>query len=448
MTKLLLIDDETNLRSLLAQVLRLEGFDVLAVANATDGLTLLETEDVAVVITDVKLPDANGIDLVQQIKARYPDVEIVVITAYGTVSDGVKAMKLGAFDYITKGDEDDEMVMTIEKAAEKAALRRQIKALQQRVDAKASFTKLIGKSKEFSDAVELAKKVSATETTVLLLGETGTGKELFAEAIHTASKRRERPFVAINCSAIPKDLQEAELFGYRKGAFTGAIADKKGFFEAAHTGTIFLDELGDMNLETQAKLLRVLETKSLVRVGDTASLPVDVRVIAATNRDLEHDVEQGRFRRDLFYRLNGFIIYLPPLRDREDDIELLARDFIAMYAEKLQKNISGMDNAFRLAIRHAAWHGNIRELKNVIERAIILAVSDTLTADLLPKDLTEKKSASADHALDFEDLTLQDMEKRHIQNMLVATDGNKTLAAKRLGIGTATLYRKLKEYGL
>ncbi|MBC8045065.1 MAG: sigma-54-dependent Fis family transcriptional regulator, partial [Rhizobacter sp.] len=437
--KLLLIDDEETLRLLLSQILRLEGFEVLTASTAAEGFKLLESEDVAVVITDVKLPDANGISLIKTLKEKNPEAEIVVITAYGTVADGVLAMKHGAFDYIIKGDEDDAMVMTIEKAAEKSGLRRQIKDLQHRVISKSAFATLIGKSQAISETIELAKKVASTETTVLLLGETGTGKELFAEAIHAASKRSDRPFIAINCSAIPKDLQESELFGYKRGAFTGATRDKRGLFEAAHTGTLFLDELGDMSLETQAKLLRVLETRTLTPLGDTKSISVDVRLIAATHRDLEEDAKQGRFREDLFYRLSGFTIYLPSLRDREDDIELLATHFTAVYAAKLQKKISGMENDVRLTLRHAAWKGNIRELKNVIERAVILAGGETLTMADLPQSLVHPASADLIHESPamFSGLTLEAMEKQHIKTMLAEVNGNKTLAAKRLGIGTA-----------
>lgn len=458
---LLLIDDEPSLRTLLAQILRLEGFFVLTAASAVEGLALLESEEVAVVITDVKLPDRSGIEVLQLVKEKSPDTEVVLMTAYGNVPDSVKAIKLGAFDYITKGDDDDAIILTIEKAAEKAALRRQLKALQHRVESKSAFTAIIGKSKAISETIELAKKVSATETTVLLLGETGTGKELFAEAIHNASRRRERPFVAINCSAIPKDLQESELFGYKKGAFTGAVKDKRGYFEEAQSGTIFLDEVGDMSLETQAKLLRVLETKSLTRVGDTKPVTLDVRVIAATHRDLDGDAEHGRFREDLFYRLNGFTIYLPPLREREDDIEVLARHFLALYAHKLQKKVSGMENDFRLTLRHAPWKGNIRELKNVLERAVILSSSEFLTLDLLPDYLRADHTAHPDSHPDARDtahldahietnpeLTLNEIEKIHIKRVLELTHGNKVQTAKKLGIGTATLYRKLKEYEL
>ncbi|MFI5264955.1 MAG: sigma-54-dependent transcriptional regulator, partial [Candidatus Kapaibacterium sp.] len=384
---LLVIDDESSLRALLAQVLKLEGYEIFEAETAKQGKEILAQERISVVITDVRLPDANGVELTSELKAINPDVEVVVITAFGTIEDGVRAMRNGAFDYITKGDDDDRIVLTIEKASEKAALRRQVRDLQRRIESKVEFSKLIGKSESFSKAVELAKKVAQTDTTVLLLGETGTGKELFAEAIHRSSKRKDRPFVAINCSAIPKDLQESELFGHKKGAFTGAIAEKIGFFEEADTGTILLDEIGDMTPETQTKLLRTLESKTVTRLGETKPRTVDIRIIAATNANLKVSIEEKHFREDLFYRINGFTIYLPPLRERQDDIELLAQHFLASFSRSLQKHITGMSDEFRNLIKNHRWSGNIRELKNAIERAAILSTGEILTADLLPEEV-------------------------------------------------------------
>jgi DNA-binding NtrC family response regulator len=399
-------------------------------------------------VTDVKLPDANGVDLVAEIKRTHPDIEVVVITAFGTIQGGVEAMRSGAFDYVTKGDEDERIVLTIEKAAEKAEMRRQLRELQRRIDSKVEFSKLIGKSESYSRAVELARRVAQTDSTVLLLGETGTGKELFAEAIHRASKRKDKPFVAINCSAIPTDLQESELFGHRKGTFTGATHDKIGLFEEAHTGTIFLDEIGDMTPETQTKLLRAIETRTITRLGDTKPRTVDIRIIAATNVNLRIAIDEKRFREDLYYRLNGFTIFLPPLRERTDDIELLAQHFISQFSTSLQKQISGMSEEFRSLLSVHRWPGNIRELKNVIERAVILASDTVLTAELLPEDIRTLKQGSAAMAGASQLPTLEDVERTHILHVLKLADNNKTHAAKLLGIGTATLYRKLKEYGL
>jgi two-component system, NtrC family, response regulator len=440
---LLIIDDESSLRSLLARVLKLEGFEVLEAETAQAGKQILESERVSVVVTDVILPDANGVDLVAELKQKYPDIEIVVITAFGTIEGGVAAMRNGAFDYITKGDDDDRIVLTIEKADEKASLRRQVRELQRRVESKVEFSKLIGKSESFSTAIELAKKVAPTDTTVLLLGETGTGKELFAEAIHRSSKRREKPFIAINCSAIPRDLQESELFGHKKGTFTGATQDKIGLFEEAHTGTIFLDEIGDMTTETQTKLLRAIESKSITRLGETKPRPIDIRIIAATNTNLREAIEEKRFREDLYYRLNGFTIFLPPLRERLDDIELLALHFIMFYADQFQKNITGMNEEFGQVLKRHRWTGNVRELKNAIERAVLLSSSEVLTADLMPQEIRVTPQYANGEAT-----TLDQLERQHIMKVLKQSANNKTQAAKTLGIGTATLYRKLKEYGL
>lgn len=444
---ILIIDDEASLRALLAQILRLEGFAVFEATTAAEGRRILSDERIWVVVTDVKLPDANGVELVAELKASYPDIEIIVITAFGTIQGGVEAMRNGALDYITKGDEDERIIHTIEKAAERAALRKQVRDLQQRIDAKVEFSKLIGKSVSIARATELAKKVAGTDTTVLLLGETGTGKELFAEAIHRSSKRRDGSFVAINCSAIPKDLQESELFGHVKGAFTGAITEKRGFFEEANGGTIFLDEIGDMTLETQTKLLRTLENRTIVRVGDTKPRPIDVRIIAATNVNLKEAVAQKHFREDLYYRLNGFTIFLPPLRERTDDIDLLAYHFLQTFSSEFSKPVSVITEPFMLALKRHRWLGNIRELKNVIERAVILSTSESLTEDLLPEEMRTAIAAPT-ATTDAATPTLEEIERRHILAVLTQCDNNKTNAAKQLGIGTATLYRKLKEYGL
>jgi len=441
---ILLIDDEPNLRILYSKLLSLEGFHVDTAENGNEGLSKLKHKEYSLIITDVKLPDIDGIEITEKIKSDFPDTEVIVITAYGNIQDGVTAIKSGAFDYITKGDTDeDEFIIKVKKALEKAGLRNQIKSLRKQVDSKFGFSKITGKSKSVLDAIELAKKVAATDTTVLLLGETGTGKELFAQAIHNAGNWRDKPFIAINCSAIPKDLQESELFGYVKGAFTGANKDKRGFFEEANGGTIFLDEIGDMSNDTQSKLLRVLETKSFSKVGDTKTKALDIRIISATNKDLQSEIEKGNFRNDLYYRLNGFSIQLPSLRERTEDIEILADEFVKIYSAKLQKNISNISERFIKKLKNYRWEGNIRELKNVIERAIILSNSETLDIETLPPEFFDNTSQK----LIPENLTLEELEKEYILKTLKKFNDNKTQTAKALGIGTVTLYRKLKEYG-
>ena len=332
--KILIVEDETSLRELLTKILGLEGFKVFAAVTVQEGKEILRSEDIYLVITDVMLPDDNGIEFTKAIKSEFPLIEVIVMTAFGNVKDGVKAMKLGAFDYITKGDGDDKLPLLTAKAVEKAILNRQLSELEYRLESKSSFAKIIGKSNAVNKLIELAKKVAVTDTTVLLLGETGTGKELLAEALHLASRRRKGPFIPINCAAIPKDLQESELFGHRKGAFTGAHSDKKGYFEVADRGTILLDELGEMSADLQAKLLRTLENRTINRLGDTTPIPIDVRIVAATNRDLFDDTKDSEFRKDLYYRLSTFTIELPSLKERLDDIPLLALHFMNVNAEK------------------------------------------------------------------------------------------------------------------
>lgn len=444
---ILIIDDEPNLRHLYSKLLSLEGYDIENASTGNEGLKILELKHFSLVITDIKLPDINGLLIIKKVKDSYPDTEVIAITAYGNIQDGVSAIKSGAFDYITKGDiDEDEFILKVKKAVEKATLKDQIKRLREQVDTKFGFSNILGGSKPILDAITLAKKVAATDNTVLLLGETGTGKELFAQAIHNASDRKDKAFIAINCSAIPKDLQESELFGYMKGAFTGALKDKKGLFEEADHGTIFLDEIGDMSPDTQAKLLRVLETKTISKVGDTKTKNIDVRIISATNKDLQSEIEKGLFRSDLYYRLNGFTIKLPSLNERADDIKILADEFIRSYSVKSKKTIPEVSADFMNKLLNYKWKGNIRELKNIIERAIILSESDVLTPDHLTPEFFEDKTPLVNSPSN--NLTLEQLEKEYILKILNESNHNKTLTAKKLGIGTVTLYRKLKEYGV
>lgn len=442
---ILLIDDEPKLRQLLARILTLEDYQVLEADDARSGLRTLERTEVQLVISDVKLPDGNGIDLTAQVKKLQPATEVIVLTAYGTIADGVKAIKNGAFDYITKGDDNDKIIPLVSRAIEKAELQFRIRRLEEQVQQKYGFEKIIGRSKAIQQAIDLARRVAVTDTTVLLTGETGTGKEVFAQAIHQASPRRTGSFVAVNCSALGKEILESELFGHRAGAFTGATRDKKGLFEEANKGTIFLDEIGEMALDLQAKLLRVLETHEFMRVGDTRPTKTDVRVVAATNRDLKHDAEAGLFRSDLYYRLSVFSIELPPLRDRRDDIPALAQALTLQEAAKIGKRNMTLSPAFVDALTQYSWKGNIRELKNVIERAVILSDGQTLLPDYLPLDVQSPASATSPTTVAYD---LATVEKNHIEQVLRHTSGNKTEAARLLGIGLSTLYRKLDEYRL
>ena len=440
---ILIIDDEDKLRRLLARILSLEGYQVLEAPTAKTGLQLLEKESVPLVISDVKLPDANGIELAAKIKSRHPFTEVIVLTAYGTIHDGVTAMKNGAFDYLIKGDDNDKIIPLVSRALEKARLQQRVHALEKQVGEKYSFASILGHSAAIKQAKELAARVAVTDSTVLLEGETGSGKEVFAQAIHQASPRRDQPFVAVNCSAFPKDLLESELFGYRRGAFSGAVTDKQGLLEAAHGGTLFLDEIGELPAELQAKFLRVLETQSFTKLGDTKPVQVNVRLVAATNRHLQHEAEVGHFRPDLYYRLSVFKLPLPALRDRPADIPELARFFLQRYAAKITRRITAMDEAFLQKLREYPWQGNIRELKNVVERAVILADGPTLTVDLLPPEFQYPAPAPA-----RSETALSTIERQHIAQVLRQTHGNKTEAARLLQIGLTTLYRKIQEYGL
>jgi DNA-binding NtrC family response regulator len=441
----LIIDDEEKLSALLARIIRLEGLTVLEADTLKAGGRLLEREDIDVVLCDVKLPDGNGVDFVRDAKAKFPLVETILLTAYGNIADGVMAMKNGAFDYITKGDDNDKIIPLLARAMEKVQLQKRVAQLEQQVGKRYTFDAILGSSPLIANAIAMARKVAPTDATVLLLGETGTGKEVFAQAIHHAGKRASKPFMALNCSAFSKELLESELFGHKAGAFTGASRDKRGLIEEANQGTLFLDEIGEMHIDLQAKLLRVLETSEFIKVGDTKSTRVDVRIIAATNRDLEQVVEQGKFRDDLYYRLNVFTIPLPALRDRKRDIPVIADHYLRFFARKGGKRIEGISKEFLEHLQQHDWKGNIRELKNIIQRAVILADGPMLTVDNLPTELQVIGLKMSGPLSAFD---LASVEKLHIQRVLNHTRGNKTEAARLLNIGLTTLYRKIEEYKL
>jgi two-component system NtrC family response regulator len=437
----LIIDDEKKLCGLLARIIGLEGYTVFQAYTGKEGLKTLKEQDIQVVVSDVKLPDYNGIELIKALKAVRPSVEIISLTAYGTIADGVMAMKNGAFDYITKGDDNDKIIPLVFKAMEKAKLNLRVQDLENKISKKHSFESISGNSKAILEAINLAKKVAQTNTTVLLLGETGTGKEVFAQSIHYGSPRNLKSFVAINCSSFNPALLESELFGYVAGAFTGAMKNKKGLLEEADGGTLFLDEIGEMDLDLQAKLLRVLESQTYIKVGATQTNQVNIRIIAATNKDLKKEAENGTFRLDLYYRLSVFTIELPPLSLRKEDILLLAKNFLSEFAAKTNKKYLKMDQEFeKLLVKHP-WKGNIRELKNVMERVVILAENDLISSDLLPYEFHNEVSNS-------DSLNMQIVEKQHILKVLSYAHGNKTEAARLLGIGLTTLYRKIEEYHL
>ena len=442
--KILLIDDEDKLRQLLARIIQLEWDDleVFQAANLKAGYQILKTKDIDVVLCDVKLPDGNGVEAVLEIKKLQPLAEVLLMTAFGQIADGVQAIKNGAFDYMTKGDDNNKVIPLINKAFQKVEMAKRLMQLEEKVGKKYSFDQVVGKSKELLNAISLGKKVAQTDATVLLLGETGTGKEVFAQAIHYDSKRNSKSFVALNCSAVSKDLLESELFGHVAGAFTGAMKDKKGLFEEANQGTLFLDEIGEMPIELQAKLLRVLETGEFLKVGESRPTKVNVRVIAATNRNLEQEAEEGMFRSDLYYRLSVFTITLPSLKDRSSDIPLLVKHFVALQAAKLNMSVPKIDESYIDLLQKHTWKGNVRELKNSIERSLILIEGDTLDANALPYEFCMQEGTSNSLSA----MALAEMERKHIQKVLAFTKGNKAEAARLLEIGVATLYRKIEEY--
>ncbi|MBC8045329.1 MAG: sigma-54-dependent Fis family transcriptional regulator [Fimbriimonadaceae bacterium] len=443
MRNVLIIDDEATLRSLLSRIISLEGFHVFEVSDAKQAFKILAKENIQAVISDVKLPDANGVELTKEIKLKYPALEIIVITAFGTIDDGVQAIKNGAFDYLTKGDHNHKILPLLNKAIDKAVLQQKIETLEKTIQQKFGFEKITGSSKQIKECIMLAQKVAQTDTTVLLTGETGTGKEIFAQAIHYESLRKSKNFIAVNCSALSKEILESELFGYKEGAFTGAQKDKKGLFEEANDGTIFLDEIGEMPLDLQAKILRVLENGTFIKVGETKETKTNVRLIAATNRNLTEEIDKNNFRLDLFYRLSVFQIQLPALKERKEDIEQLAHHFMLLFAKNTNKKIATMSAEFITLLRNHPWKGNIRELKNIIERAIILCDTNALDAHLLPYDFTSQDGDSK-----ISEFDLQNVEKNHVKKVLAYTKGNKAETARLLNIGLSTLYRKMEEYKL
>jgi len=434
---LLIIDDEPQLRNMLQRLFVSEGYAVVAAETGAQAMQRLKAQRFHVVLCDVKLPDANGVELTKAIKSQQPDAEVIVFTAFGTIGDAVKAVQNGAFHYLVKGDDNDKLIPTASRALEKA--HRQVEP----VTSDDPFAAITGRSPAIQQVIELARKVAPTEASVLLTGATGTGKEVFAQAIHAASTRAKKPFVAVNCGALSRELLESELFGHVAGAFTGAVKDRKGLIEAAKGGTLFLDELGELPLDLQAKLLRVLETGDYLRVGDTAVQKADVRIIAATHHDLLQESTEGRFRQDLYYRLATFTLRIPALMERKADIPLLAQLFVTRFATRLGKTITGMDEDVKRKLMDHTWPGHVRELRNVIERACILCDGPLLDPAALPMELLGEPEQKLGAIYELEQI-----EREHIRRVLAHTGGNKTLAAELLGIGLTTLYAKVKRWEL
>jgi len=453
MDRILIVDDELNMRLVLAAMLKREGYDVASAADGAEALAILKSGPVAAVVTDLKMPHIDGMELLNRVSTEYPDIPVIMITAHGTVATAVEALKKGALDYITKPFELEEMKSVISKAIKTRNLKvNELLAPPDDIER----TGIIGSSKSILDIFDTIQRVAPTTTTILINGETGTGKELVAEAIHRNSPRKNNPLIKINCAAIAETLMESELFGYEKGAFTGAAISKPGKFELAHKGTLFLDEIGEIPRDMQVKLLRVLQEQEFERVGGLKTIKVDVRFIAATNRNLQQSVEEGQFREDLYYRLNVFPINVPPLRDRKDDIAPLAEFFIGKFNKKLGLSITGLDDAVRDMLLRHRWPGNIRELENLIERMMLMAGTPTITADEVPPEfkvsLEQDIAGGADEdRSQFKDLVrshMENVEKQMILKCLEEFEGNVTKAAKKLGLSRKGLQLKMIKYNL
>ena len=444
MNKILLIDDEPTIRMLLSRILELEGYEVLKAKDRATALYILNKQEVQVVLCDVFLPDGNGVDMVQELQPLAPNAKIILLTAHGNIPDGVQAIKNGAFDYIVKGDDNRKIIPIVSRAMDAIAAeqKQQSKKKDVRVNT-VTFGNIVGKSPALAHVISQASKVAATDVAVLINGETGTGKELFAQAIHNVSHRSAGAFLALNCSAFSRELLESELFGYKEGAFTGAVKDKRGLLEEANHGTVFLDEIGEMALELQSKLLRVLETGEFVKVGDTKTTRVDVRIISATNRNLKEEIANGRFREDLYFRLSVFRIELPPLRQRREDILLLAQHFAERFSKQIGCPVPALSPDAKNLFLSYPWPGNVREMMNTMEHALIVCDSEVTREDLPIDMLSDESSTQADDSLD-----LKSVERNHIIKVLHHTHGNKTETARLLKIGLTTLYRKIEEYGI
>ncbi len=444
-TRILVIDDEKIVRRSLNRILTQEGYEVDAAENGSEGKEYLKHVYYPIVLLDLKLPDIGGFELLKKIKAEHPDTVVIMITGYATVASAVEAMKLGAYDYLSKPFSPDEIKAVIKRAVEKIDLTMENMYLKSALDWTFQENQIIGKSDGMKRVMSLVSRVAPTDSTVLITGESGTGKELVAKSIHRSGNRADKPFVPVDCGSLVESLFESELFGHVKGSFTGAVSTKHGRFELANGGTIFLDEIGNLSINTQSKLLRALQEREITRVGGTRSFKIDVRIICAANQELMKKVKEGKFRDDLYFRISVVPIFIPPLRERKEDIPLLVDYAVRKYAEKRKKEIKGIsDKAMRMLVQYD-WPGNVRELENVIERAVVLSTGDRLESE----DLFYPTSTGMDQKwISEESLSLEDAEREHIEKVMTLTSGNKTEAAGLLGIDRKTLRTKLNKYGI
>ncbi len=446
--RILVVDDEPAQRELVGGFLARHGFEVLSAADGREALSRVEREPVDLVLADQKMPGLSGLDLIAAVRARNPEIPVIVITAYGTIETAVAAVKAGAFDYLTKPLHLDELLHRIQQARERARLLGEIRELREALRERHRVEGIIGESGAMQEVLSLVRRVAPSDATVLIRGESGTGKELIAQAIHYASPRAAGPLVRVNCAALPETLLESELFGHEKGAFTGAVASRKGRVELAHGGTLFLDEIGDLPLHLQVKLLRVLQEREIERVGSSRPTPVDVRVLAATHRDLEALVRSGRFRDDLYYRINVVTISLPPLRERREDIPRLLEHFLQRFATKNGKAIRGLTREARDALLRYDYPGNVRELENLVERAVVLTRDDVIGLDDLPLSLQAEAGPEPEAEARSLPAAVEGLERRMIREALARAGGVQTRAAELLGISERVLRYKLQKYGL
>ena len=443
---ILIIDDEKNIREGLGAALEMDGYTIFLAADGKQGLEILERGDIDLVITDLKMPEVSGEEILAKVTGETPGIPVIVLTGHGTIDSAVDAMRKGAYDFLTKPVNLDRLSLLVKRALERREISLQNSVYRKEIEGKTTFENMIGKSHEIQKVFDLVKKVAPSKASVLITGESGVGKEMIANALHNLSPRKDKPFIKVHCAALSDSLLESELFGHEKGAFTGAIAMKRGRFELAHEGTIFLDEIGEISQNVQVKLLRVIQERKFERVGGEETLDVDVRIIAATNRNLEEEIKKGNFREDLYYRLNVVNINVPPLRERKDDIPIMVNNFIRKFSKENNKNITSVDTKAKNALYSYDWPGNIRELRNCIEGAVVIAEGSTLRLEDLPpavRKSQENSSISIPAGTDMDTA-----EKIIIRETLLFCHGNKSKTAQVLGIGRKTLHRKLMEMNL
>ncbi|MDF1614782.1 sigma-54-dependent transcriptional regulator [Desulfurivibrio dismutans] len=458
MQTILVVDDEPNYLVILSELLRDEGYETFTAASAEEALKIARQTDLDLIITDMRMPGMDGLELLKTVKSINPSLPVIMITAFGEVEKAVAAMRTGAFNYLTKPFDNDELLVSIRKAVEHYEVVRENTRLRAEISERTSYARMVGKNPRMREIYGLIEKVAPTPTSVLITGESGTGKELVARAVHSNSRRCEAPFISLNCAGLPESLLESELFGHEKGAFTGAVALRKGRFELADGGTLFLDEVGEMPLSLQVKLLRVIQERTFERVGGSRTIKVDVRIIAATNKDLKEEVETGKFREDLYYRLNVVHIHLPPLRERTDDIPMLAKHFVAKFARELHRPGLQIQPETISLLGTLPWEGNIRELENAIERAAVLCSNEVITPeDVQPENTSDQPGDGWGDNLQLEQCIppdtplpeiLNTIEKKMVAEALAKADYVQTRAADNLGITKSLLQYKIKKYGL